>query len=76
MIICTGENILRSYKDCSEWEKKCLKERLWQGCDYTYDLDEETRSRIESFDCSSDIPNEICEKAFESVLWSDEDFLR
>lgn len=76
MIICTKEDNPRTFSDCSEWEKLCLKERLWQGCDFTWDLSADEQDYIESFDCSADIPDEFCVDAFGSVVWTNEDFLR
>lgn len=76
MIICTGENKLRLYKDCSAWEKSCLKERLYQGCDFSYELSAKDCDYLSTFDYSADIPDEFCEKVYGETYWTDEDFLR
>ena len=76
MIICTNDDVLRTFAECSAWEKLCLKERLWQGCDFTYDLSAKEQDYVESFGCSADIPDDFCIKAFGSTVFANEDFLR
>lgn len=76
MIICTGKNDLRLFKDCSAWEKSCLKERLFHGCEFYGELSAQEWNYLSALNCSADIPDEFAQKAFGETYWADEDFLR